>query len=176
MSPLRPPYLLRLAPLLRLVLLLRLALLMLPLCARMAAAGPAEQCARVGNDDTIRPYDPALRAGLIDAYARLFPRARMPPDERQFETGTHIRCMDGRLLACFTGANLPCARMNTQQDNHGAVAYCRTNPDAPFVPAFATGHDTAYAYRCVGGRASISGETFKLDPRGFAASLWAPVK
>jgi hypothetical protein len=139
-------------------------------------AGPAEQCAQVRDDDTIHRYDPSLRAGLLKAYGALFPQARMPPDERQFEASAHVRCMDGRLLACFTGANLPCPKINTARENQGAAAYCRNNPDAPFVPAFATGHGAAYNYRSVAGRASIAGETFKLDPRRFAAMLWAPIK
>lgn len=155
--------------------MIHVAMLLLPLFARASLAGPTEQCALVRNDDTIQPYDASLRAGLLRAYAHLFPQARMPPDEQQFEAGTHIRCMDGRLLACFTGANLPCSKMNTARDNQGATAYCRTNPDAPFVPAFAIGHDSAYNYRCVGGRASVAGETFKLDRRGFAATFWAPI-
>jgi hypothetical protein len=156
--------------------LLRLAIVLLPLFARTSWAGPAAQCAQVRDDDTIHPYDASLRAGLLKAYAHLFPQARMPPGEQQFKAGAHIRCMGGRLLACFTGANLPCSRMNTQRENQGATAYCRSNPDAAFVPAFATGHDSAYRYRCVGGHASIAGETFKLDPRGFAATLWAPIE
>jgi hypothetical protein len=140
-----------------------------------AVAGPAEQCARLRNDDTVRGYDPSLKAGLLRAYAQLFPQARMPPDDHAFQAGAHIRCMNGRLLACFTGANLPCAKMNAAPDNRGADAFCQANPDAPVVPAFAAGHDAAYAYRCVGGRAENTGETFPLDTRGFAASLWAPV-
>jgi hypothetical protein len=152
-----------------------LVVVLVLLFAPTAMAGPAEQCARVGNDDTIRPYDPSLRAELLRAYAQLFPQARMPPDDRAFQAGAHIRCMDGRLLACFTGANLPCAKMNTERDNKGADAFCRSNPEAAFVPAFAIGHDSAYAYRCVAGHAVVSGRTFRLDPRGFAASLWAPI-
>jgi hypothetical protein len=156
--------------------LLRLAIVLLPLFARTSWAGPGEQCAQVRDDDTIRPYDASLRTGLLKAYARLFPQARMPPDEQQFSAGAHIRCMDGHLLACFTGANLPCSKMNTQRENQGAAEYCRSNPDAPFVPAFATGHESAYNYRCVAGHASIASETFKLDARGFAATLWAPIE
>lgn len=147
-----------------------------PLFARVAGAGPAEQCAQVRNDDTIHPYDASLRAGLLRAYVRLFPQARMPPDDQAFQAGAHIRCMDGQLLACFTGANLPCAKMDTDRDNKGAEAFCRTNPTTPFVPAFATGHDSAYSYRCVAGHAAITGETFPLDPRGFAGPLWAPIE
>jgi hypothetical protein len=100
----------------------------------------------------------------------------MPPNEQAFQAGAHIRCMDGRLLACFTGANLPCEKMNAARDNKGAEAFCQANPDAPVVPAFATGHDTIYSYRCVGRRAEIAGTTFPPDARGFAATLWAPVE
>jgi hypothetical protein len=142
-----------------------------------AAAGLAEQCARVQNDDTVRGYDPSLRAELLRAYARLFPQARMPPpDDRAFEAGAHIRCMNGRLLACFTGANLPCSKMNAERDNTGAETFCRANPDAAVVPAYATGHDAAYAYRCVGRRAEVAATIFPLDARGFAATLWVPVE
>jgi hypothetical protein len=155
-------------------------LLVILLCAALVPlqsnVGLAEHCARVRNDDTIHPYDPLLKAGLLGAYVHLFPQARMPPDDRTFEAGTNIRCMDGRLLACFTGANLPCSKMNTVRDNQGANAFCRSNPDAPVVPAFATGHDTIYAYRCVSRRAEVEGMTFPLDARGFAATLWAPVE
>jgi hypothetical protein len=155
---------------------LLLAAVFVLLFASAGFAGPVEQCAQAGNDDTVRRYDPSLRPGLLKAYAALFPQARMPPDDQEFQRGAHIRCMNGHLLACFTGANLPCAKMSTARHNTGADAYCRTNPTAPFVPAFATGHESAYAYRCVDGRAEVSGETFKRDPRGFAASLWTPIE
>jgi hypothetical protein len=151
-------------------------------CIALASAGvhaaetrPAVQCTGTGNDDTVRPYDPSLRAGLLKAYAHLFPQARMPPDEQAFQAGAHIRCMDGRLLACFTGANLPCSKMDTSSGNKGADAFCRSDPTAQFVPAFAVGHDSAYAYRCISGRAEIVGETLPLDASGFAVPLWTPI-
>ncbi len=99
----------------------------------------------------------------------------MPPNEQDFQAGAHIRCMAGQLWACFTGANLPCEKMNTARDNKGAEGFCQTNPDAPAVPAFATGHGSIYSYRCAAGRAEITGTTFPLDARGFAATLWAPI-
>ena len=145
--------------------------------AKVQAANPdtAARCAQVRNDDTVRPYDASLRAELIRAYARLFPGALTPPPEAQLKHGANIRCMNGRLLACFTGANLPCGKMNTIRDNQGADEYCRANADADVVPAFATGHDTIYSYRCTGGRPVIVGPTVALDARGFAARLWAPL-
>ncbi len=141
-----------------------------------AQDGAAARCAFVRDDDTVYPYDPSLRAGLLKAYAKLFPAAHIPPDERVLQDGTHIRCMDGRLLACFIGANLPCGKMNTARRNEGAEAFCRTNPHARVVPAFATGHDTIYAYQCEEGRAQVVGQTFSLDRRGYAAKLWAPIE
>jgi hypothetical protein len=140
-----------------------------------ADAGMGAQCAQAGPDDTIRHYDPSLQAGLTRAYARLFPGAPMPPPEAQLRNGANVRCMNGRLLACFTGANLPCGKMNAARNNPGADEYCRANADADFVPAFATGHNTMYSYRCTGGRPVIVGTTFTLDARGFAARLWAPL-
>jgi hypothetical protein len=111
---------------------------------------------------------------LLKAYAHFFPQARMPPNEQEFQAGAHIRCMDGRLWVCFTGANLPCGKMNTARDNKGAEAFCQTNPDAPFVPAFAAGHGSIPIDVSRGGRRSAA--AFPLDARGFAATLWAPVE
>jgi hypothetical protein len=148
---------------------------LVPLFAYAAEPGPAAYCAEVRNDDAVRAYDPSLRPGLLNAYARLFPQARMPPDDRVFQASTHLRCADGRLLACFTGANLPCGKLNAARDNRGAAAFCAENPNAQVVPAFATGHDAAFLYRCAAGQAEMSGETFVLDRRGFAAELWAPL-
>ena len=155
-----------------------MAVAMLGLAAGQALAAEsslAAQCSRVHDDDTIHGYVPALHDGLIRAFERLFPSARTPPDEGEIQAGAHIRCMDGHLLACFTGANLPCAKMNTARDNPGADAFCRANPDADSIPAFATGHDTIYRYRCVSGRLDVTGTAFELDSRGFAAQLWAPL-
>jgi hypothetical protein len=143
--------------------------------AQAADDGLAAQCARLRDDDTIRGYEPSLQAGLIRAFERLFPSAPAPPDERAVETGAQIRCMDGRLLACFTGANLPCGKINQSRDNPGAEAFCRDNPSAAGVPAYATGHDTIYSYRCVSGRSAIDRTRFTVDRRGFAAELWTPL-
>nr|WP_294526053.1 hypothetical protein [uncultured Rhodopila sp.] len=143
--------------------------------ARAADEGLAAQCARLRDDDTIHGYEPSLNAGLLYAFERLFPSAPAPPDQRAVEAGAHIRCMDGRLLACFTGANLPCEKMVQTRDNPGAAAFCRDNPDAGGVPAYAAGHDTIYSYRCVAGRPEADGTLFTLDRRGFAAELWTPL-
>jgi hypothetical protein len=152
------------------------AVLLAPFAGRAGEPGPAAaHCAAVRDDDEVRPYDALLRTGVLAAFSRLFPNARTP-NEQQLRAGAHLRCMDGRLLACFTGANLPCSKLNAVRDNRGAAAFCADSPNAQVVPAFATGHDAAFLYRCDAGRAEVSGETFELDRRGFAAELWAPVE
>ncbi|TPI47630.1 hypothetical protein FJW05_11780 [Mesorhizobium sp. B2-9-1] len=144
-----------------------------------AIAAPAQDlrklCRQVKNDDTVRPYSHALHAGTVKAFNKLFPQAKSAPQESELTTQANYRCMNGKLLACFVGANLPCAKMNAARDNPGADEFCRTNPNDDVVPAFATGHDAVYAYKCVGGKAVITGQPWALDKRGFAEKLWAVV-
>lgn len=132
----------------------------------------AAVCARLGNDDKLRDYRPSLRERTALAFKKLFPNAQGAPDDASWKTQAQYRCMNGKVMVCFVGANLPCAKMNTMRKNTGADAFCRDNPIADNVPAFATGHDTIYAYRCRGGQAEITGTVQQLDHRGFARSLW----
>jgi len=144
-----------------------------------AAAGSSEElhqlCRRLRNDDTLREYSPALRAGTIAAFKRLAPNAQGVPADDELKTQAIFRCMGGKVLVCFVGANLPCAKMNAARDNPGANRFCRENPNDDDVPAVAAGHDAVYSYRCRNGRAETTGELWKLDERGFAKTLWAEV-
>ncbi|HVZ07418.1 hypothetical protein [Rhodopila sp.] len=138
------------------------------------AGGLAARCAALGNDDTIRSYQPSLRPGIEAAFQRRFPGAGRP-SRGTLRAQTHIRCMDGQLLVCFTGANLPCGKIDTDRANPGAEAFCRDHPQADAVPAYATGHDTVFGYRCRDGKAKVSGRNFPIDARGFASTLWTPI-
>ncbi|WP_027165743.1 hypothetical protein [Mesorhizobium sp. WSM3224] len=147
--------------------------------ATTATAAPAQDlyklCRRVKNDDTVRPYSHELYAGTVKAFKKLFPNAKAAPEESELQTQPNYRCMNGKLLACFIGANLPCAKMNAARDNPGADEFCKTNPNEDAVPAFATGHDAVYSYKCRNGKAVMSGAVWALDKRGFAKKLWAEV-
>ena len=132
-------------------------------------------CRQVKNDDTIRPYSHELYGGTAKAFKKLFPDAKDTPPESELQTQANYRCMDGKVLACFVGANLPCAKMNAARDNPGADEFCKANPNDDIVPAFATGHDAVYSYKCLDGKAMVTGETWVLDKRGFAVRLWADV-
>jgi hypothetical protein len=156
------------------LLLLTLAALMLAAAPRAKAADddlPA-LCTHLSNDDTLRDYQPSLRAGTVKAFRAMFPGAKTPPDDAVLQGQAKFRCMNGKTYVCFVGANLPCGRLNTSRQNEGAENFCRTNPEADFVPLFATGHDSIYAYRCHAGKPQVLRVTYELDERGFAKSLW----
>src|SRR5262245_1448156 len=86
---------------------------------------------------------------------------------------TVFRCAGGHVLVCTVGANLPCGKANVSQaPGAGIVQWCRENPDAEFVPAFATGHDTIYQWRCQAGAPQIVRQTLHADAQGFVAEFW----
>lgn len=132
----------------------------------------AQVCARLGTDDAIRAYAPALRDRTARAYRRLFPQSREVPGDSELKLQANYRCMGGKALVCFVGANLPCAKMNGVRRNAGASAFCKDNPNADGVPAAAVGHDAVYSYRCRAGRAEIAGTPKPLDEQGFWTEIW----
>ena len=125
------------------LVLLFLELVILAFLAESFAQGAsqsyADRCSREVNDDTPRPFEASLRAGFVRAYKRLFPDAQGEPDTAELKTA-YFRCMDGKLLACFVGANLPCNKLDTSKTNRGATAFCRQHPNKDTVPMAATGH------------------------------------
>lgn len=147
------------------------------IAAESAAAAPAENlqqvCRQAGNDDTVRPYSHDLYKGTVEAFRKLAPDAKAAPSESDLETQAQYRCMNGKTMVCFIGANLPCVKMDANRDNAGADAYCKDAKSSDFVPAAATGHDTIYSYRCRNGKPEITDTSWELDERGFARKLWA---
>jgi hypothetical protein len=137
-----------------------------------ARDGLFQHCASVRDDDKVRSYEPALREPTNRAFKKLFPDAKAEPNPSEFGTQAQYRCMDGKVMVCFIGANLPCAKINTARGNPGADAFCKTAADEVPVAAYATGHDSAYSFKCRGGRAVVDHETWKLDKRGFAEKIW----
>ncbi|MBN9045386.1 MAG: hypothetical protein J0H18_06925 [Rhizobiales bacterium] len=129
-------------------------------------------CRKVGNDDTVRNYSHTLYKETAAAFRKLFPGAKRPQNDSDFVMQAQYRCMGGKVMVCFIGANLPCGKMNASRDNPGANEFCRENPDSDFVPLAATGHDTIYSYRCRNGKAEVNEVAWQLDRRGFAKKLW----
>ena len=87
-----------------------------------------------------------------------------------------VRCAGKKLLACVIGANLNCGKANLSRSLPGASEFCRSNPDADNIPMAATGHDTIYAWRCVGKRAVAGKAVVVVDSDGYDAGNWKEVE
>ena len=141
------------------------------LAPRPSVAAPAKgespraYCARVGNDDALR----TAPASLTPAIKRLFDL------KGNLATDAYYRCAEGRVLACWVGANIPCGKANTAKTMPAATEWCATHPDSDFIPMVVTGHDTPYSWRCVGHAAQAGAPMGKLDARGFFDENWKPV-
>jgi hypothetical protein len=135
---------------------------------------PFDYCGLVGTDDHVfgaggdssgaagRILVPYLRAALE------LPEGSMLPAGSVF-----WRCMQGKVYVCAVGANLPCgSKAHRARRNPGAATYCRDNPAATGVPAFATGHERIYSWRCVEGKAVRGAPIADLDRRGFRRDIW----
>jgi len=135
--------------------------------ATACAQDPQSLCAKSGDDDRVRP----IPAGLIPPARQLFGFSADTPDSF-IRRGTSFRCMRGDVWLCNYGANLVCGKANTSRTSEGAADFCRENPGSDVVPMAATGHDTIYAWKCVGNQAQISRQAAAVDARGFIAGNW----
>ena len=138
----------------------------------VARADADDFCAKVRNDDRLRPYDAAMRPDFVRAFKKLFPNTTGGRSDAMLKAEAVFRCMDGKLVACFIGANLPCGKIDRAQGNAGADAFCHANPQARDVPRVASGHASEFTFRCHDGRAEISGTAWTADSRGFAKETW----
>lgn len=127
-------------------------------------------CARVTNDDRVRP----IPITLIPKARELFTFSSQATDA-YIQKGTSFRCMDGKVWLCNTGANLVCGKADTSRTSAGASAFCKDNPGSDVVPMAATGHDTVYEWKCDGEKAVIAKEAVAVDSRGFLSYNWKPL-
>ena len=132
------------------------------------AAGPAV-CAPGATDDRLR----TLPEHLVPKAVLLF--NMRGASARQVERSTVVRCVNGRVLVCTYGANLPCGKANTSRELSGGEAWCQQSRNSSFIPAYITGHDTIYRWRCVNGAPVATGPTEDVDARGFIARYWKPL-
>ncbi|MGE4481512.1 hypothetical protein [Acidocella sp.] len=134
-----------------------------------SAARAAGLCAAHPNDDTLRPLPAALAPRVQQAFGLRDMTAA------QTQNMTVMRCMDGKPYACFAGANLPCGKANMATNLPGTAQWCARNKNADFIPAYISGHDTPYHWRCRGGEAVIVAPTAGLDVQGFFTQYWKPL-
>jgi hypothetical protein len=138
--------------------------------ATPASGDPFAYCARVGSRDALdggsSPLSESFRTRLASALG-------LASDAAIDAGGYYWRCMDGAVYVCAVGANIPCAaKADHAKRNAGAEAYCREIGDAAFVPAFAAGHDTLYAWSCKAGIAQRGKPLGRLDRQGYRVDFW----
>ncbi|GAB0117040.1 hypothetical protein [Acidisoma sp. 7E03] len=136
------------------------------LVALPAVAQAAGLCAAGATSDALRP----LPESAAPAARQVFGLAPEMPAAVVAQT-TVYRCDGGRTLICTTGANLPCGKAKTARHLPAVSQWCARNPNADFVPAYVTGNETVYSWRCHAGRA-VAGQRAPLDARGFFADYW----
>ncbi len=138
--------------------------------ARAAQAEtPAGRCANVGTDNTLLPVPESLASRVNAVFG-----TSMPDDV--VAATTMYRCAAGQVMVCTAGANLPCGLADTSRvPGTGEIAWCKDNPEADFIPAFATGHDTIFAWRCRAGAAEIQKRILDVDAQGFIGQFWKKI-
>ncbi len=111
-----------------------------------------------------------IPASLTPAINALF-GINMPPEDAV--ATTVFRCVDGRMLVCTVGANLPCGPANTSRvPKSGVVDWCHGHPNEPSLPAAVVGHDTMFAWQCQEGVPRITRQVLDVDDQGFIKQYW----
>jgi hypothetical protein len=135
------------------------------LAGAAAIADPFATCRANVTRDKPQALPPSLKGRAAAALG--------PAHDANLSVGYFWRCMGGAVYVCVVGANIPCeSKADRARRNAGAAAYCHDNKDADGVPAYATGHATIYAWRCVSGAAIRGKAVAKLDPRGYRTDIW----
>lgn len=126
------------------------------------------------------PFTYCAAAGTVDSPDERWAGPEVPQPVDQFlrdrfgpgYAGAFWRCLDGNLMACTVGANLPCGPANASREpSSGMVDYCRENPEGS-IPAALTGHNTVYIWGCQAGTPVIIRQWTEVDSRGFVSRVW----
>ncbi len=136
---------------------------------------PFAYCAAVGTMDA--PDARYTGAETPEAVVNGLRKVLETPDDvpmEPFVAGTFWRCMDGKVWACFVGANLPCTeKADTSRTPTPDMAdFCAANPTSDFIPAYVTGRATVYEWRCTAGAPEIVKQLVEPDAQGFQSNIW----
>ena len=140
-----------------------LAVVAVHLACPASAASGAAYCSSAAAPRASVPVPQELEAKVANAFGIPVDLARK---------AAFVRCAGPRLLACWIGANLNCFKANASRSLPGASEFCRANPGAGNIPMAATGHDTIYAWCCVGRRAVATKRIVAVDAQGYDAGNW----
>jgi len=136
---------------------------------------PFAYCAAVSTMDTpdARYTGPETPEAVVKGLRKVLETPDDVPME-PFVAGTFWRCMDGKVWACFVGANLPCTeKADTSRTPTPDMAdFCQANPSSDFIPAYVTGRATVYEWRCTNGAPEIVKQIVEPDAQGFQSNIW----
>lgn len=137
---------------------------------------PFTYCAAVKTVDKPdeRYTGEAIPEEVIQGYLQAAGLKNTTEPEDMLKASTFWRCMDGQVMVCNAGANLPCeAKANSDKTpTHAMSDYCKDNPEVDFIPMAVTGHDTIYDWSCEQGVAKVGEQISKVDAAGFIANIW----
>ena len=135
---------------------------------------PFAYCAAVGNIDA--PDERYTGAELPDAIVKGLIKLEVVSADApaQFQNNAAWRCMDGKVMACHYGANLPCmAKADLSREPSAEMTeFCKSNPGSDFIPAAVTGRATVYEWRCDGKKPEVIKEIAEPDANGFLSNIW----
>jgi hypothetical protein len=167
-----------------------LSFAVLLLVASLVGCGAAGAPEAVSAPDSYAdPFAYCAAVGTIDAPGATYTGPKVPESVAQglqvalnapetpldaLENGSSWRCMDGKVYACFVGANLPCeARANIDQTpTQDEIDFCQQNKNADVIPAVVTGRETVYEWRCRDGAPETVQQVFQPDAQGFVSEIW----
>lgn len=142
-------------------------------------ADPFTYCAAVGTIDAPeeRYTGPKVPESIVAGLRKIFGSPDSTPQELM-ERGTFWRCMDGKVWACFVGANLPCKTKadKNRTPSRAMEEFCTTNPADEGMPAYVTGRATVYQWRCREGSPEIIRQLVDADAQGFLSSIWFEIR
>lgn len=95
-------------------------------------------------------------------------------DLEVFQRGTVWRCLDGKVMACNVGANLPCLGKadESQEPSQPMIDFCSENPGVDYIPAVVTGRETVFNWRCDDTKPVIVDQYTEVDSQGFLEFVW----
>ena len=136
---------------------------------------PFAYCAAVGVADA--PGEQYTGPAFPDSIVQGLRTAMNTPDApaEMFEEGRAFwRCMDSQVHACVIGANIPCMEKAdlSQEPTAEMAEFCQQNPRAEVIPAYVTGRETLYAWRCEGNTPTPGEPVAEVDAQGFNRNFW----
>jgi hypothetical protein len=114
--------------------------------------------------------------GIHVGYGCLRLHHQAPTGDLDRKAHSHRVRARGQADRQYGSLSVPTSRATPKRISPGGTQartrYCRENPEATFVPAYATGHASIYSWSCSAGNAIPGKRLSKVDHRGFRVDFW----